>query len=178
VSTSDPARRSAGTEDPQRRVRAEDLAARRALGQARLPAQEAAAQLASTREPATDASSAAPARPSDDGAIRPAGSAAPQGDIAARHALGPDTPAPPPPSAAAPAQAAWLAAQAPAPVARPAEPRTIEVPTQVSVTIGRVEVRAAPAPAPAAPAPPAARPKREPPSLDDYLRARASGRAG
>jgi len=85
---------------------------------------------------------------------------------------------PPPAPALGPPHADWLAAQAPAPVARPAAPRTIEVPTEVSVTIGRVEVRAQEAPATAAPARPDRRPRREPPSLDDYLRARSSGRAG
>jgi hypothetical protein len=47
----------------------------------------------------------------------------------------------------------------------------------VTVTIGRVEVRAQPpVPAPARPA--RAAPRRQPPSLQDYLRARAGGRVG
>jgi hypothetical protein len=44
------------------------------------------------------------------------------------------------------------------------------------VTIGRIEVRRAPAPAAAPSAPKRARPA--PSRLDDYLRARSSGRSG
>jgi hypothetical protein len=49
--------------------------------------------------------------------------------------------------------------------------------TEVTVTIGRIDVRVQAPLAPPAP-PAAARPRRRPPSLDDYLRARSTGRAG
>jgi hypothetical protein len=61
---------------------------------------------------------------------------------------------------------------------RAADARTesAEVPTELTVTIGRVEVKVG-ATTTHAP-PPTPRPRRSPPSLDDYLRARAKGLAG
>jgi hypothetical protein len=67
-------------------------------------------------------------------------------------------------------------AAAPPPVRVPSEPSTR---TELTVTIGRIEVKAS-TPDSAPPRAPAEGPRRQPPSLDEYLaiRARARGRAG
>ena len=82
-----------------------------------------------------------------------------------------DAPAALRPAALRPAAAG--PARGPTPRAAP-----IEVPTELTVTIGRVEVKLPAAAAAQTPPAPRSRPRRRPPSLDEYLRARAGGLAG
>lgn len=85
---------------------------------------------------------------------------------------------PPPAQPAVPTYAARLAAPIDAPRrSRSANREAPEPPPQLTVTIGRIDVTASTAAAaPAKPTPPT--PRRQPPSLQDYLRARARGSAG
>jgi hypothetical protein len=125
-----------------------------------------------------------PSRPQATGSAPPTDAAAPQAATAAD----------PPAAIAQPAattgvprvMAQPLRVQPPAPP-RPAAPRARRAPlapgadqahtTELSVTIGRIEVRASPAPEPQRQS--AARgPRRQPPSLEQYLAARATGRVG
>jgi hypothetical protein len=125
------------------------------------------------RAPTAPTSAQAVTEPSPSAALsrdHPLASPAPgPAPIAATAALAPPLPA-------SAERAIGTRVPAPRPVPLPA-PRAAEPRTEVTVTIGRIEVRA-PA-AEAAPAPPGrSGPRRRPPSLDDYLRARARGRAG
>jgi hypothetical protein len=109
-------------------------------------------------------------------------------DRTAEATAAPSQPAPGPPRArgfaGAPqlSEPMWARHPAPPPgtpaYSRSAVARTesVDVPTELTVTIGRVEVKVGATPTHAPP--PTPRPRRRPPSLDDYLRARAGGLAG
>ena len=121
-----------------------------------------------------------PPRPGQDAAVAPPGEPAPsraRGEAATRHAAAaaaPTSTAPPAPAAPAPHRPApaTVAPRAPPPERGAADHAPLRAPPDVTVTvsIGRIEVRATPPPSP--PPGPAPRPA---PRLDDYLRARREG---